>query len=118
MLNKQLIEKYFRVYINTTFLHKPDVHRFLLNHPRKEVFFSNMLKEIRQIELQPLKFGVVDFKTIVTDMTRYFCLAALRTKEQEIKAKEKEYFDMIQKQAEIKLEEELPDECISVERNY
>ena len=117
-MNKPLIERYFRSYIMETFLLKSDIRNFLLNHERKELFINNMLREIKQIESKPLTFHGTDLKQVVTDMTRMFCFAALRTKEEEVRAKEKELFDNVKLNSMSLNDEdlELPEGCISVER--
>ncbi len=122
MLNNELIKGWFEGYVKDKFKDKHDIRNFLLNHERKELFFNNMCKEIRQVELQPLNFQRSHFKSMVEDMTRLFCLSCLRHKEQLVKNKEAFILEEMAEQARLeKLADdahEMPEGVIEVDRDH
>ena len=84
MDNQTRIIKYSKDFIRETFK-KEDIRQFFLYHPRIKKFHNNMCEELMKIEYAKLRtFDVHKFKRVVEDMTKVFCNAALKQKEQKL----------------------------------
>ena len=94
------VRKIYDKYVEDTFSHKDGVKQFLLNHERKDLFISNLAKEISQVELANVTFDKKHLLEMVTDLTRFFCSNAIAAKEKLILTKQA--MDLAEMDAQIK----------------
>jgi hypothetical protein len=79
---KQEIKNGFDIFVKTKFQNE-DIRNFLLNHERRSLLESNLLRELKR------SYHIIkEFKTIekmIKDFSHMFCKAALDAKEIELK---------------------------------
>lgn len=81
---KELIRASVDDYIGTVYKTKKDLKKFLLGHPRKNLFCENMVKEIKSNQ-HKIHRGMI--KGLVNDFTKAFCKHALEAKIVELTGK-------------------------------
>ena len=81
------VETKFNQFIHQTFLAKPHIQKFLLNHERKKVAIENLCEQIRLAELGlpgKMRMNQKKYVSLIHGIARMFCDAALTAKEHEI----------------------------------
>lgn len=118
MSNRDLIKQFFNEYIDEKFKEKESLKNLFKNDDRKEKLFDNLSREILGVELNKrITFKREEFKKIVRDFTKMYCLACLRTKEKEVRSEHQAIIDKeIERQKAKQFEPELPEGAIEVER--
>lgn len=76
--------KEFEAVIMDIFKEKRDLQRFFLQHPRRQLFITNLCEQIDICEKRAYKitFEVREYKKTIRDMTKMFCQACLTHAEQ------------------------------------
>lgn len=75
----EIIKQRFKTIVEETFVGKPDVIKYLLNHERKDLFLYNMCKHLAPVDAGLTRVTLTRSKIdeIVKDMTLFFCKIAI-----------------------------------------
>jgi hypothetical protein len=84
---KKIVKKEFELFIKDTFKGKEDVQNFLLKHSMRHRTESNLVKNINDA-LGVKRYDIKLLKQFIRDITRLFCLQALREKQQALNGKQ------------------------------
>lgn len=80
----QIIESEMDAEIKRIFAPKPDVMRFILNHPRKKICIENLTGQINKEEIKGVKFSKDHLKAWGASFARNFSELAIKQKEEEL----------------------------------
>lgn len=79
------VTKEFNGAIRSKFAIKPEILKFLLNHPRKAMCLENLCREIQICEKRALKIGfnIDEYKMLIRDIAFLFAERALKLAEEQ-----------------------------------
>lgn len=79
------VETIFNAAIDAAVKSKPEIHRFLFNHERKNMVIENLKKQIRETEWKnPLLLNSRIINQLIEDIAKQFMERALEHKKQEL----------------------------------
>lgn len=103
---RNTVENSFNSFIDSTFINKPEIRKFLHGHERKKLCLENLFREIENIERTNITLLKADhLTTLGAEYGRIFCKAALQLEEED----KMHYLDKARKVAEYKAVQETMD---------
>lgn len=89
LITKDTIDNWSKWYITETFQNKEELKTFFLNHERRPLMVRNLYEEFGQAERKGVPIPDLTLRKMTVDLTKMFCLNALKVREGEIRAKDK-----------------------------
>lgn len=84
MVDRSQVVKHFDAFIADTFKEKPEIKKFFIMHPRKNLCLDNLCEQIALCEKRTysITFNAETYKRTIRDVARMFCTSALAQREQ------------------------------------